>query len=59
LGKALTTSGEPLRADGPEGRTVALANEIGMRLKDAIGSCVHGYITFTALTNVVMAELYD
>ena len=58
LGKAVAAEGEYLRADGPEGRTVALANDVGMRLKDAIGSCVHGYITFTTLTNTIMAPLY-
>lgn len=35
-----------------------MGNEVGMRLKDAIGSSVHGYIMFTSLTNAVMAALY-
>ena len=59
LGKALNGQGEAIHTDGLEGKTVDLANEIGARLKDAIGSCVHGYITFTALTNAVMAEIYN
>jgi hypothetical protein len=29
-----------------------------MRLKDAIGSSVHGFISFTSLTSIVMALIY-
>lgn len=58
LGKAVMAEGERMQADGPEGRAVDLGNDIGMRLKDAIGSCIHGFVSFTALTNAVMGGLY-
>lgn len=54
----MSSDGERFKADSQEGKSVDLGNEIGMRLKDAIGSCVHGFISFTALTNAVMGGLY-
>lgn len=58
LGKAMSSDGERFKADSQEAKAVDLGNDIGMRLKDAIGSCVHGFISFTALTNAVMGGLY-
>jgi hypothetical protein len=45
------THGLPQDQHHLQRQTVALANEIEMRLKDAIGSCMHGYITFTISTD--------
>lgn len=58
LGRAKSDENDVIKAESDCGKAADVGNEVGMRLKDAIGSSVHGYIIFTSLTNAVMAALY-
>lgn len=58
LGRARDGNDNQVRADSQQGIATDVGNEIGNRLKDAVGLGLHGYITYLSLLSTVMANLY-